>query len=339
MNKHILVLLLFLNITLTFAQDIYEYEKEITHKNNYQFTEFEFAQNDENISLFGTLIEPKLKYDKIVFIVSGTGPHTRNAHNYLTEELLQNNIGVFRFDKRGTGKSEGTYSNQPTTYINDLYNILSEFKTDFSDKKIGIIGHSLGGIAAIGSIEKGLNIDFLIQWSTPVGNYGDFIKYQLTSRYTNKELNNLFKTKDSNEIDEIIHMVQATVFANSNKEYADIYDAVEKKAKEKGFKEKQFRRLVVNPDNMDLMKYNFDSTYKNIEIPTLYIIGSKDSFVNPEKTKETIEAYHNSNITFTMFDGLNHYLTNTGEITKMTNELYKMDEKAKSTIINFISKQ
>ena len=76
-----------MNATLAFAQEIYEYEKEITDKNNYTFSELEFKKNDEDISFFGTLIEPKTNYDKIVVIVNGTGPHTRYAHNYLTDSL------------------------------------------------------------------------------------------------------------------------------------------------------------------------------------------------------------------------------------------------------------
>ena len=339
MKKLTLIFLFFLNATLAFAQEIYEYEKEITDKNNYTFSELEFKKNDEDISFFGTLIEPKTNYDKIVVIVNGTGPHTRYAHNYLTDSLLKNNIAVFRFDKRGIGKSQGKYNNQPTTYINDLFFILSEFEKKFKNKKIGLIGHSLGGIATIGAIQKGANVDFLVQWATPVGNFGDFIKFQLKTRNSDKELEEQFKTKNIDQIWKLLFLVQSTVQENKDKDYINIYKSVEKRAKEKGYKEKQFRRFLANPDNMDLMKYNFDTAYKNLKIPTLYIIGSKDSFVDAEKSKETIEFYKNSNITFIMFDGLNHYLTDSGKITKMTNGLYKIDEKAENKIINWIEKK
>ncbi|MCB0537680.1 MAG: alpha/beta hydrolase [Bacteroidetes bacterium] len=339
MKKLTLIFLFFLNATLAFAQEIYEYEKEITDKNNYTFSELEFKKNDEDISFFGTLIEPKTNYDKIVVIVNGTGPHTRYAHNYLTDSLLKNNIAVFRFDKRGIGKSQGKYNNQPTTYINDLFFILSEFEKKFKNKKIGLIGHSLGGIATIGAIQKGANVDFLVQWATPVGNFGDFIKFQLKTRNSDKELEEQFKTKNIDQIWKLLFLVQSTVQENKDKDYINIYKSVEKRAKEKGYKEKQFRRFLANPDNMDLMKYNFDTAYKNLKIPTLYIIGSKDSFVDAEKSKETIESYKNSNITFIMFDGLNHYLTDSGKITKMTNGLYKIDEKAENKIINWIEKK
>ena len=336
MRKLIFIFLFFLTSSFFFAQEIYTYEKEILNKSNYIFSELEFKKTDENISFFGTLIEPKNNYDKVVIIVNGTGPHSRYSHNFLSESILKNNIAVFRFDKRGIGKSQGKYNNQPTTYINDLLFILNKFETKIKNKKTVLIGHSLGGIATIGAIQKGANIDFLIQLATPVGNLGDFIKYQIRTRNSDEKLIKRFRTKNIDEVWELLTIVQTTVEKNKEKGYSDIYKSVKKAAKEKGFKERQFRSFLVDPDNMDLMKYNFESTYKNLKIPTLYIIGSEDSLVSADKSIESIKSYHNSNITFAKLNGLNHFLTNSGKVTKMTNDLYKINKTAESEIINWI---
>jgi pimeloyl-ACP methyl ester carboxylesterase len=45
----------------------------------------------------------------LVFVIHHSGPVTRDAYGYLAELLLEEGYAVFRFDKRGTGASEGTY--------------------------------------------------------------------------------------------------------------------------------------------------------------------------------------------------------------------------------------
>lgn len=323
------------------GQEIYEYEKKITNKEKYITQEIEFKNSNEKISLFGTLITPKNEFKKIIVIATGTGPHSRYAHNFLTESLLKNNFAVFRFDKRGVGKSEGKSTEKVSSYIKDLTLIIeSLLKSEkVKDKKIGLIGHSLGGLATIGLIKEGVKVDFLIQWSTPVGNFGDFIKYQFKSRNNDKDLRKLFKTKDTVKIWELLTLIQSTVFENRDKDYNEIYNSVEKKAKEKGYKERQIRRFLVNPNNMDLMRYNFDSTYSTIDIPVLYIIGSEDSLVEPRKSIEIIDSYNNKSITAILFENLNHFLTKSGKIVKMTNELYKMDKEAEKIIIDWIKEK
>lgn len=45
----------------------------------------------------------------LVFIIHHSGPVTRDAYGYLAEILLPEGFAVFRFDKRGVGRSEGEY--------------------------------------------------------------------------------------------------------------------------------------------------------------------------------------------------------------------------------------
>ena len=163
-----------------FSQNMFEYEQEINNKENYKFREVDFQNTDENIKLSGTLITPKTNYNKIVVIVPGSGRDTRYAHFVLAEEFLKNGIAVYRFDERGIGKSEGEFNTCATSLINDLtFAILELRKLDLTKfHKIGVLGHSLGGIASIGAYEKNQNIDFLIQMDAPVEKNGAFFKYQ-----------------------------------------------------------------------------------------------------------------------------------------------------------------
>jgi pimeloyl-ACP methyl ester carboxylesterase len=45
----------------------------------------------------------------LVFVIHHSGPVTRDAYGYLAELLVKQGYAVFRFDKRGTGLSEGEY--------------------------------------------------------------------------------------------------------------------------------------------------------------------------------------------------------------------------------------
>ncbi len=114
---------MFFNIVV-YSRDVFGYEKKITYNEKYNFEEIDFQQTEENIILSGTLISPKIEFDRIVIIIPGSGKDRRSSLVILSEELLKNNIAVFRYDERGVGKSEGKFNN--ITYgisnkINDVF--------------------------------------------------------------------------------------------------------------------------------------------------------------------------------------------------------------------------
>ncbi len=43
------------------------------------------------------------------------------------------------------------------------------------NKKTGLIGHSEDGLATIGAIDKGVNVDFMIQRATPGEKHGTLL--------------------------------------------------------------------------------------------------------------------------------------------------------------------
>jgi alpha/beta superfamily hydrolase len=64
----------------------------------------------EGVELAGELDLP-LREDlaPLVFIIHHSGPVTRDAYGYMAELLVEAGFAVFRFDKRGVGKSGGEY--------------------------------------------------------------------------------------------------------------------------------------------------------------------------------------------------------------------------------------
>jgi len=130
------------------AQEMNVYEKPIKNISSYNFEEIDFY--DKKTKLSGTLISPKTDYDKIVIITPGTGADTRHSHYILTEKLLENGIAVYRYDDRGIGKSKGRYQRQVKINSRDLYYAFHNLKNipALSLKKIGVIGHSMGGLCS-----------------------------------------------------------------------------------------------------------------------------------------------------------------------------------------------
>jgi alpha/beta superfamily hydrolase len=187
-TKTTLVFIIIFFSTKSIGQKYFDFGKDIENLEQYNSKDINFIDPEENISLCGTLIFPKTEYSKIVVITPGSGKDTRNSHYVIAEELLKNGIAVYRYDDRGVGKSEGTANYGVDQIIKDLYYAFKNIRKidTLSQKKIGIIGHSLGGIATINAYQQELNIDFFILMSTPIEKYSNFKHKQFKSKNNTK---------------------------------------------------------------------------------------------------------------------------------------------------------
>lgn len=193
--KKTISFLLLISFNIVICQKKTDLEKEINHIERYNIKEIDFIDSVENIKLVGTLLYPKTKYSKIVIIVPGSGQNTHNSHYILAEELLKNGIAVYRFDDRGVGKSEGEVRFGVDQITTDLYYAIDNIQKNdtLSKKQIGVIGHSLGGIATIDAYQEALKIDFLILMATPIEKFHKFKQPQYSSK-TNPKIKLSTKT-------------------------------------------------------------------------------------------------------------------------------------------------
>ena len=127
-NTFLYILLILFPFALV-AQEIYTYEDEIKNKERFNSREIEFINVRDSVRLSGTLLFPKVTFDKLIIIVPGSGKDTRHSHFLLAEKLLENKVGVFRFDERGVGKSEGRLSYGFTKLSSDLSYAISHLKS------------------------------------------------------------------------------------------------------------------------------------------------------------------------------------------------------------------
>jgi alpha-beta hydrolase superfamily lysophospholipase len=316
----------------TNAQKIFDYEQKIELSGDYKRKEINFTSIEDDVKLSGTLIYPTKEFNKVVIIVPGSGKDTRHCHFDIAKEFLINQIAVYRFDERGIGKSEGRYKRNHETASSLEKDVIAAFKQlkneeILSNKKIGILGHSLGGIASIGAFGKGCNFDFLIQMATPVENNGAFLKYQVL---TNTGGYYTVKGKTSNEVLHFIDTIRKTVQQNED------YKTSKKKIKPI-IKQLNFRkgRHIVNPVIIDLMKQNHEETYKTSAVPILFIIGSQDKIVSSKDEIQTLRRLNNSNITISLIDKADHYLNDKIGAQKLIKSPYQMTDEALKGIINW----
>ncbi|MFP9100009.1 alpha/beta hydrolase family protein [Flavobacterium sp. RHBU_24] len=126
----------------------------------YYEEEVSFSNDKAGISLGGTLTLPKQggsNYPAVV-LITGSGPQNRDeeilGHKpflVIADYLTRQGIAVLRYDDRGVGKSTGKFSTATTAdFATDAEAAFAYLKTrkEINAKKIGLAGHSEGGIIA-----------------------------------------------------------------------------------------------------------------------------------------------------------------------------------------------
>lgn len=330
-------------LSLSFSclgQNIPSHEREVAYPKRYNLIDIEFENVEEKFTLSGTLITPKVDFDKVVVIVPGTGKDGRNTHYKLVDSLLQNNIAVYRYDERGVGKSGGNYINMylfsSIRKYNDLYYCISTLQKNdlLRGKRIGVIGHSEGGIASIEAIEKGAKIDFLIQWATPIKPY-EVLKHQYEIEPKLLFFVENLKMSPNRKI-EIIELVNEVVQNNKELTYSKIKKKIDQRAKGLGYKRKEYKSYISNILFMNLLKKDYEKTYKSLQIPVFYIIGSNDEIVNPSINIEQLININNKNIDIEVVEGLYHMLT-PKIFREHLPDVYHIDDNALSKILEWIN--
>jgi hypothetical protein len=341
-NRKIYLIFIFSLIThFIKAQEIYSYERQISNSHNYTFTQLETENISDNIILKGTLIEPKTYYTKVVIIVPGSGKDTRNSHYKLTEKLLENNIAVYRYDERGCGVSTGkfnTYLYNINDMTNDLKFVFRDLKNNKSltNKKIGLLGHSLGGMVTIGILESNLIPDFFVQWATPIQSKGAFLKYQLVTGVNKFEEELIYDSLEQKLI--VMDKINNTIFENKNDENIKLCKKIAKISREIGYTKNKYKRFTYANfySTKELIKKDLESAYKNCTINLLYIIGENDKYVEAEKETELLLSFKNENIEIVKIKNLNHYLKSGNESVE---NMYEIENEASNEIVNWIKKQ
>lgn len=116
------------------------------HKVSMPVNPIRFDSGD--VSLYGELVMPAGNAPRVVVVLQyGSGRDSAVTFNFLQHMLPLKDIAVFVFDKRGTGRSTGSYSIHIGMLARDLAAAVRAVRahTELADTPLGLMGESQGG--------------------------------------------------------------------------------------------------------------------------------------------------------------------------------------------------
>ncbi|MCZ6766824.1 MAG: alpha/beta hydrolase [bacterium] len=149
----------------------------------YNVEDVTFPNEEAGITLAGTLTTPATgRPSPCVLLISGSGPQDRDeaiaGHRpffVLSDHLTRQGIAVLRVDDRGIGESTGNFGEATTEdFASDAAAGIRylESRLEIRPRKIGLLGHSEGGLAAAMVAAQTGGIAFVVLVAAP-GVVGD----------------------------------------------------------------------------------------------------------------------------------------------------------------------
>jgi uncharacterized protein len=256
-----------------------------------------------------------------VVLISGTGRNTRDEDVFghkvfliLAEALNHSGIAVLRYDKRGVGGSTGDYTAATTAdFTSDAAAAVAWLRTqaEVDPKRIGVLGHSEGGIIAPAVAAADKSMAFVVMIAGPCIR-GDRL-FVLQSAMTAKA----YGAPDD-------YIERRKVFDQ------ELYDAIvtasseaDALAKAKALVARGVQEKIVDPNEAGtlaqedsraweryFLAYDPAPTLTRVTVPVLVLNGSLDVQV---PAKENLAAArdalkNNANATVLELPGLNHLL-------------------------------
>lgn len=290
----------------------------------YQVEEVTFKNLKAGITLSGTLTLP-IQGDNypVVILISGSGPQNRDeeimGHKpflVLADYLTREGIGVLRFDDRGVGKSTGDFEMATSLdFAEDVEAAVSFLKNNRKIRRIGLIGHSEGGMIAPIVASRSKEVDFIVLLAAP-GLRGDHVLLKQQSemgRMTGASEKDLTYSEIINRkcFDLVLASTSAKDAEIPLKQYMDSLNQIGKlpvnMKNEKGAE--LWRRQVLSPWMYFFVKYDPVPVLKKVKCPVLALNGSNDLQVFPENLeiiRKGLEAGKHKHVTVKELPSLNH---------------------------------
>lgn len=302
--------------------------QEPTKPYPYYAEDITFENKKAGITLAGTLTLPKKEGNfPAVVLISGSGAQNRDEEFLdhkpflvLSDYLTKNGIAVLRFDDRGTAGSTGDFKNAISPdFASDVEAGVEYLRTrkEINSKKIGLIGHSEGGLIAPIVASKSKNIAFIVLLAGP-GLKGDevlILQNRLIAKVDGKSDAEIQKTEEANrKAFEIINKYQnpeelKTVMTNYITETSKNDPNKPENMSMEDYIQLQVNKTL-NPWMVYFLRFDPKSTLEKVKCPVLALNGSKDVQVAPKENLEAIKKYigsnGNKNLTVKEIPNLNH---------------------------------
>ena len=318
-----------------------------------------FENKDFNIKLAGTITYPKDgNHFPAVVMVTGSGPQDRDEtlmnHKpflVIADYLTRNGIAVLRFDDRGTAKSEGYFSAATTIdFASDAISAVEYLKTrkEINIDKIGLIGHSEGGLIAPFAANQSDDISFIIMLAGTGVPGVEILKLQTELIL---RANGMEETKIKEQVESSSKAYQIIIdepdSAKAYQKLKDLYKeemsklSDEEKSKPENTPEmfERTTRQILSPWFRLFLKFDPRPYLENLKIPVLALNGELDLQVeykqNLPEIEKALKSGGNTKYTIKSLPGLNHLFqrAQTGGV----NEYAKIEETISPDVLKIMS--
>lgn len=321
----------------------------------------EVTFQNQQVTLAGTLTIPAGKGPfPAVILFSGSGPQDRDEAIFghrpflvLADHLSRAGIAVLRVDDRGVGKSTGALSKVGIpALVEDGVEALRFLlaRPEIDPKRIGLVGHSEGGLIAPIISNRTPDVAFLVLLAAP-GFPGDDILRQQTEKIY--RVTGAPEEKIQAMLSEHLHLLSMVKAGRDSTELIPQAKKliVSQVAAQGGESPPEtalddLARSTVSqmstPWFMSFLKNDPRSALRMTRVPTLVLFGDLDLQVIPDlnipQIETTLQAAGNRNVTIKRFPGLNHLFqkAESGMIQEYATIEQTIDPEVLTTITEWI---
>ncbi len=335
----------------------------------YEALEVSFENKSAGATFAGTLTLPKGNGPfPCVVMVTGSGPQDRDeallGHRpflVIADHLTRHGIAVLRYDDRGVAKSTGKFATATSDdFADDALAAVEFLKTrkEVDAKKIGIVGHSEGGLIAPICAAKSKEVAFIVLLAGTGISGAELLPIQskLISIATGTPAADAERqAKTSSEIFALIiagkteaelkAAIRAAVLEELRlePETKDLPEAELNKKADQMVAEQAAE--ILNPWFKRFLALDPRENLKKVTCPVLALNGEKDLQVPPKQNLPQIEKAlkdsGNKDVTTIEFPGLNHLFQNckTGSPTEYAEIEETFAPVALEAVTNWIRKR
>ncbi len=296
----------------------------------YYTEEVTFTNTKDNITLAGTLSLPKKEgVFPVVVLITGSGPQNRNeellGHKpflVLADYLTRHGIAVLRYDDRGVAASKGNFETATTAdFATDAQSAVAYLKTrkEINPKKIGLIGHSEGGIIApmVAAASKDVSFIVLLAGTGLRGEQLLLLQQELIARAEGATATEIKDTQIMNSycFNKVLNSKDDTTLKSELTTYlSGILKDTPKEQKPEGLSDEenvaQQVKQITSPWMLYFLRFNPATVLEKVKCPVLAVNGEKDLQVPPKENLEaitkTLQKAGNKKLTTKVFPNLNH---------------------------------
>jgi dienelactone hydrolase len=350
-----------LPLTLKRLDKAPDYARPQDPKRPYPYAEEEvtFENKKAGVKFAGTLTVPKGKGPfPAAVLITGSGVHDRDesilGHRpflVIADHLTRHGVAVLRYDDRGAGGSTGDkFAATSDELADDALAGVAFLKgrAEIDPKKIGLIGHSEGGIIAPIAAARSGDVAFVVTLAG-TGMTGEEILYRQGELVLRAEKADDKAVARQRHLQEKMFAIvkqrkddqdaRARLEAMIKEETDKLSDDEKKEAeKTKGELDAQVK-MVLTPWFRYFLTYDPAPTLKRVKCPVLALCGEKDVHVPAKENLEIIDKAlkdgGNPDVTVKLLPKLNH-LFQTCE-TGAPSEYGKIDETFAPAALDEIS--